>query len=98
MPNFVNFSKLRRTTTGELGAHGAPWGPMGAPMGPHGAPRGPKGPQGAPWAVHIGPPRRCGAALKGRLHWSMVSMVGVHGVRGVHGVYGVNLVSMVSMA
>ena len=31
---FVNFSKLRRTTTGGLGAHGAPWGPYGA----HGAP------------------------------------------------------------
>ena len=39
MQFFVNFSKLRRTTTGGLGAHGAPWSPKGPQGAPLGAPR-----------------------------------------------------------
>ena len=66
MQFFVNFSKLRRTTTGGLGAShgrpmGAPWAhmgvhgrPMGAPWAPHGRPMGAHGrPMGAPWAPHV---------------------------------------------
>ena len=55
MPIFVNFSKLRRTTTG---AHGRPWAPhrrhMGRQWGAHGTPMGtherPWAPHGRPWA------------------------------------------------